>query len=71
MAITNNRYLGKSKKYKNVCSYQHSTNEILFFGNVCGQRKHGFKDERKCALWVDTQLIRKGKEPVNILVKKL
>lgn len=70
MAQRATKYTGKSKKYKYVYEYVSSNGSITFEGRVVGYRKQGFLDDRKCALWVDKQLISKGKEPVNILVRK-
>ena len=38
-------------------------------GAIYGSGKN-FKTERKAAIYVDKRLIEKGKEPVNILVRK-
>ena len=70
MATSATKYTGKSKKYKHVYEYVSSNGNITFEGKVFGYRKQGFLDERKCALWVDKQLLEQGKEPVNILVRK-
>jgi hypothetical protein len=37
---------------------------------ICNVVKNGFKTEREAAKAVDLILIEKGKEPVNILVRK-
>ncbi|QQV91496.1 hypothetical protein M1M25_gp061 [Tenacibaculum phage Gundel_1] len=55
----------KSKKYKYVYKVmdQH--------GNYFWAGKGKMKDtEREAALYVDKQLLEKGKEPVNILIRK-
>lgn len=64
-----NKYIAKSEKYKYVYKYSTSKGKIFFVGRVVGYKKENFKNERECALWVDKQLISKGKEPVNILVR--
>ena len=69
------KYLGKSKKYKNVyCSRKTDKNKtIVYFGNICingvYRKKNFFEKERDAALWVDKQLLIHGKEAVNILKK--
>jgi len=71
MARGKTTYGGKSKLYKNVYLEGNvGSDAVTFFGQIGSQRKHGFKTERECAKWVDLQLIRMGKDPVNILVKK-
>lgn len=64
------KYIGKSKKYKYVYEYLSNKGNSIFQGGVVGYKKFGFKNERDCALWVDKQLLLKGKKPVNILVRK-
>lgn len=64
------KYLEKSKKYKYVYKYRDSSGNETYDGIVYRTKKQGFLDERKCALWVDKMLLSKGKEPVNILVRK-
>ena len=70
MATSLSKYTGKSKKYKYVYEYVSRNGDATFVGKVGEYRKQGFSDERECALWVDKQLLYKGKEPVNILVRK-
>jgi len=70
MASYTIKYLGKSKIYKHTYKELRSNGELGWFGNVWSQKKSGFDNERDCALWVDMQLIRKGKPPVNILKPK-
>jgi len=70
MATSATKYIGKSKKYKYVYEYVSRNGSITFEGKLLGYRKQGFLNERDCALWVDKQLISKGKEPANILVRK-
>ncbi len=71
------KYLGKSDKYKYVYKYRQNTdsNKRLYFGRLTidslDKKKTGFSNERECAKWVDLQLIRADREPVNILKRKL
>jgi hypothetical protein len=59
----------KSTKYKHVLKTEVNDN-IYWRVNVTGVSKIGYKTEREAALVVDKYLISKGKEPVNILVRK-
>jgi len=63
------KYLGTSDKYSYVCKYQNSNGEIIWQGK---RFKNGsmVKSEREAGLNVDKQLIAKGLEPINILVRK-
>ena len=70
MAAHRKKYIEKSSKYKYVYKYRDSTGNESYDGACVGKKKQGFKDERECALWVDKQLIMKGKEPINILIRK-
>lgn len=70
MASVKKTYIEKSDKYKGVYKYINSSGNETYDGVVCGSKKSGFINERECALWVDKQLILKGKKPVNILVSK-
>jgi hypothetical protein len=70
MATVSKKYIGKSNIYKGVYKYINTSNNLSYTGVICGAKKQGFDNERDCALWVDKKLISKGKDPVNILVKK-
>jgi len=70
MASTKKKYIEKSKIYKGVYKYINSSGNERYDGCICRSRKQGFADERECALWVDKMLLSKGKEPVNILIRK-
>ncbi|MCP4336984.1 MAG: hypothetical protein GY679_04025 [Mycoplasma sp.] len=62
----------KSKNYKHVNKLicESSVNATkLWQGIVCGCNRQ-FGTEKEAAKWVDLKLISKGKEPVNILVRK-
>ncbi len=71
------KYLGKSETYKNVYKYRYyqRANRIFYYGQLMvngqKQKKSGFTNERDAAKWVDLQLIRAGKEPRNVLKRKL
>lgn len=62
----------KSKKYKHVnkliCGNSVNATK-LWQGNVCSCNRQ-FETEKEAAKWVDLKLISKGKEPVNILIRK-
>jgi hypothetical protein len=59
----------KSTKYKHVLKTEVNDN-VYWRVNITGVSKIGYKTEREAALVVDKYLISKGKEPVNILVRK-
>lgn len=63
------KYIGKSDKYKYVYISK-SFDGIMYTGKV-GKKKRMFKDEREAARWVDLALIDAGKEPVNVLKRKV
>ena len=58
-----------SSKYKYVALLELEKGYTSWQGCVLGKSRH-FKTEREAAKWVDLRLIDKGKEPVNILVRK-
>ena len=70
MASIKKTYLKKSQKYKGVYKYINSSGNETYDGCICKTKKQGFVSERECALWVDKMLLSKGKQPVNILVRK-
>jgi len=61
----------KSYKYEHVYKVKKESSGSLFvwWASVAGACKN-FKEEREAAKWVDMRLISKGKEPVNVLVRK-
>ena len=59
----------KSSKYKYVTKLIGQNNYVRWYANVLGGSK-SFETERAAAKWVDLRLINKGKEPVNVLVRK-
>ena len=61
------KVIGKSK-YKYVSQIELSTGE-WWRGAIYGNGK-SFRTEREAAIYIDKRLIEKGKEPVNILVRK-
>jgi len=68
MATHNLKYIEGSKTYKYVSKYKLG-DEIRWLGKVLRTGKT-FETEREAALYVDKVLLNKGKEPVNILVRK-
>lgn len=66
---------GKKKlpkgKYKNVYSYELPTGEILHQSFLPKYKWSAYHNtEKKAAIAVDMFLINKGKEPINVLVRK-
>lgn len=61
------KMIGKSK-YKYVSQID-TAGKIWWRGAIYGSGKN-FKTEREAAIYIDKRLIEKGKEPVNILVRK-
>ena len=59
----------KSTKYKHVLKTE-VNDKVYWRVIISGVSKIGYKTEREAALVVDKYLISKGKEPVNILVRK-
>ena len=68
MASHSLKYIENSKKYKYVQKYKLG-DEIRWLGKVLRTGKT-FENERDAALYVDKVLLNKGKEPVNILIRK-
>jgi hypothetical protein len=68
MAVHALKYIENSKTYKYVQKYKEGA-KIKWLGKVFNTGKT-FDEERKAALYVDKVLLSKGKEPVNILVRK-
>lgn len=62
-------YQPKSSKYRYVAKFIGQKGIIRWRANVLNTVKF-FKTEREAALAVDKMLLIKGKDPVNILVKK-
>jgi hypothetical protein len=63
------KYLGTSNKYSYVCKYEDRHGNILWQGKRFNNGKF-VETERGAALNVDKELLSKGKEPINILVRK-
>ena len=59
----------KSSKYKYVTKRECERGVIRWYADCLGGSK-SFEKERDAAKWVDLRLIEKGKDPVNILVRK-
>ena len=58
-------------KYKGVQGVMFGGSEnILWSARICGTAERGYKTEREAAKAVDIILIKNGREPVNILVRK-
>ena len=68
MATHDFKYIENSKTYKYVQKYKVG-DKIKWLGKVLRTGKT-FETEREAALYVDKVLLNKGKEPVNILVRK-
>ena len=71
---------GKSDKYKNVYKYIDHTGVIYWRAEMQTTDYSGKKrkckifnayQEREAAKWIDMRLIEAGKDPVNILTKKI
>jgi hypothetical protein len=65
----NHKELNKSSKYKYVRKKIGEKGYVNWVARVLGAAKC-FNTEREAAKWVDLKLIDKGKEPVNILVRR-
>ena len=65
------KWLGKSTLYKHVYLWEDPKNKIIrYMCSVLGVSKV-FLVEREAALCADKILLRLGKEPVNILKRKM
>jgi len=62
----------KSDKYKLVYKLKclNSTNATQLWKGQVGEQRKQFKTEIEAAKWVDLRLIEKGRDPVNIFVRK-
>ena len=60
---------GGSDKYKYVRKALKNSRDEVFTGRVLNKSKT-FDKEKDAAKWVDVQLIRAGKKPVNVLIKQ-
>ncbi len=67
MAKINRKYY--PSKYKYVQNLKKDGNDVWCI-NMEGVSKAKFDTERQAAIAIDKLLISKGKEPVNILVRK-
>ena len=59
----------KGSKYKYVSKMISQKGRVVWRSKVLGASKY-FDTEKEAAKWVDLRLIEKGKEPLNILVRK-
>ena len=62
--------------YRNIinCKFDRESGKWsgkVYIDNYRTKQKSFFKTEREAALWVDKVLLENGKEPVNILKRKL
>jgi len=65
----NTGFIKNGSSFKYVKKYLTESKEERYFASV-GTKCKSFTDERDAAKFVDMKLIEKGKEPVNILVRK-
>ena len=63
------KIIPKSSVFKYVFKKEGERGFINYVAIIGGHTK-SFDEERQAALWVDKYLINKGKESVNILVRK-
>ena len=68
-SINNHRYQKKSNKYKYVYKVLDAKGNILWSVILYGKTTD-FEDERQAAIFVDKELIKRKKDPVNIFVRK-
>ena len=57
-------------KYKGVQGVISGNGNTYWSARICRTEKRGYKTEREAAKAVDIILIKNGREPVNILVRK-
>lgn len=57
-------------KYKGVSLLDCTSGTTKQWRGNTGKKQKYFETEKEAAKWVDLRLIEKGKEPVNILVRK-
>lgn len=69
MAQTSLKHIA-STEFKYVNRVSQNGKEFYFARLPQYRCSNSFDDIRKAAKWVDLKLIQKGKEPVNILVRK-
>ena len=65
----NHKEINKSSKYKYVRKKICENGNVNWIARVYGVTKC-FDTEREAAKWVDIRLIKTGKKPVNVLVRK-
>lgn len=71
MAVNTYKMIETSKKYKYVSLFRdHLGNEKWHVRIQTFGINKSFDDEKKAAKFVDMKMIERGKEPVNILVRK-
>lgn len=71
MAVNTYKMIETSKKYKYVSLFRdHLGNEKWHVRIPTFGINKSFDDEKKAAKFVDMKMIERGKEPVNILVRK-
>jgi hypothetical protein len=65
------RTLKKDTKYKYILKlYNIITKKTFYATNISGLSQSYYDNAKEAAIVVDKYLISKGKEPINILVKK-
>lgn len=58
-------------EYKYVYLVEHKkTNQIFYKSNMYGLTKSMYDNPKEAAIAVDRYLISKGKQPINVLIKK-
>lgn len=71
MAMNTYRMIETSKKYKYVSLFRdHLGNEKWHVRISSFGINKSFDDEKKAAKFVDMKMIERGKDPINILVRK-
>ena len=60
----------EKSKYKYVTIEHHNDHTYYVRSAMCGYGKKRYKIEKEAALSADKIMIGKGKEPVNILIRK-
>lgn len=64
------KYISKSENYKYVQLYESKDKKQRWRAAIYGNAIY-FDTEREAAICIDKRLINNGKNPLNILIKKL
>lgn len=67
--MTKCKYQKGASKYKYVRLWVSPKGEKIWVAMICGVTRQ-FNTEREAAIYIDKALIRMGKEPINIMVRK-